>query len=227
MQTVEADLGGLVQERWASATLLVGEQLNSQLVFWSLGGSGPELVDSAALAADQMNLGNAKSYFRRTGAGGAPEVWEWSDGEAGSTQLVYSPGAGSGVLTVRATATRLWWTVGVSATPQPGFSKIELYTAELPLPALPIAALQPVAELSTSMADSAASSSHYAYHDAASGSESLRVVSVAGNETVVAIPDAAGGVDRVEFFGNDGEVNNSLWFSSGLGMFRLTVPLPP
>ncbi|MEM9696741.1 MAG: hypothetical protein AAGA56_29660, partial [Myxococcota bacterium] len=156
-----------------------------------------------------------------------PEVWHW-DPTTGTGSLVALPPPSMGVTTVRASNGRLWWTTAELNPDGPGFLRVELYAAALPLnpAALPIQGTL-VAELATGATNAAAASdTQYAYASIANGpgADLMSVVDINGSSLAIPLPVPDDATTDVVHLGHDGQLNNALWLETFSGIYRLQIP---
>ena len=192
-----------------------------QLIAWRRPDGARQELTTTGVADSSPTITTHGVFFKHHPQTGVSEVWHWDPATGQSQKAVQLP-AGTGAVHVIANDERLWWTVGTLDPNGIGFVKIELYTTELPLTGPVPATGAFLADLDLDIADAVASSDRFVYHD--SIDKLFRIVDLTGQETVVPIPAEAVNAQNVAFTGDDGEVANSLWFSSGKGMFRLSLP---
>ncbi|MEM9692044.1 MAG: hypothetical protein AAGA56_05845 [Myxococcota bacterium] len=225
-------------DREATSDMFIAE-LSPGLSVWTLGDETVDDIGGSDGWGGQPHITSSGVYFRfRPRDGSAAEFRRWDPVTRQSETLVAlrpppvlppneDPETIVDIVSVHATDTRLWWVVGELDFVTENFIRMQLFTAPLPLTEpLPITG-RLVRELDVELADNVASDTHFAYHDRNLGPdpEVIRVVSLDGTERVLNLPqESVDAVDGLEFFGDDGDVPNSLWFYIGKGMFSLRVP---
>jgi hypothetical protein len=212
------------QARRGANDIFVIETMGKQLLAWKRPDGEQTDLTTTGVSDRDASITSHGIFFKHAPEAGASEVWHW-DPESGEARHAAQVPPGTGALHVIAGEKRLWWTVGMKNPNGSGFTKIDLFTASLPLVGpWPVAGTF-VAELDLDIADAAASEDRFVYHDQNSNEPQVfRMVSLNGNETIVALPSDTNTITALKYTGYDGELDHSLWFFSGKGTYRLSLP---
>ena len=215
-------------ERLATPTMLLADT-NGGVTHWSVGDAESIPIGELGTSRERPNITAHGIYYRKREpqSTAPPEVWHWDPATKVAT-LVALPPPGMGVLHVRATDGRLWWTAAQLNPDGPGFSQIQLFTAPLPIPqgSLPITGTF-VRDLSLGALESVSSDTQFAYGSRDPNINTIRIVSLNGTELELPMVEATDVPLGMLHLGSDNQLDNALWYETYTTIYRLEVPPGP